>query len=652
MDLFDLYAKITLDTNDYENDMGKAGKSTESFASKIKNGLVSAAKVGAAALSAAAAGVAALTKASIENYAEYEQLVGGIETLFRESSDAVLQYADEAYKTAGMSANDYMETATSFAASLVQGLGGDTAEAAEYANRAITDMSDNANKMGTDITMIQNAYQGFAKQNYTMLDNLKLGYGGTQEEMQRLIADAAELVDIQEELGITVDANSMSFDNIVNAISVVQKNMGIMGTTAAEASSTIQGSISSMRAAWTNFITGMADPTQDFNALLGNLVDSVVTVGNNLIPRIQELLPRLAEGLTQLVQGLLPYIPTTLQTLLPTLIDGATSLINGFVNGFVAVLPDIITTAVSAIPQLVTAAGTIVSNLVTSLIEAAPQIVSAGTQLLDQFTTGIEQGLPDMISRIPEIITQFLDYITSELPTILDKGVELLQNLTNGIIGAIPKLVAALPQVISAFTTFVAQNLPEILDAGGRILLSLISGIIGAIPDLVAALPQIVSAIVNGIGSLMGSIINIGKNIVQGVWQGISNAASWLVNKVKSFFSGIVNSVLGFLGIRSPSRVFANIGQNMALGIGEGWDDEYGKIRKDIESGMNFGTASVDFASSGLGRSQASMSGALSRMAATMGQNFTITVQSVLDGKVIGESAYQYSRNKQRAYGV
>ena len=563
-----MYAKITLDDGDYQKGLDDASEKTSSFADKLKNGLATAAKVGGAAITAAAAGVAALTKTSVENYAEYEQLVGGVETLFGRSADTVMKYAQNAFQTAGMSANQYMDTVTSFSASLLQGLGGDTEAAAEVANQAITDMSDNANKMGTDMSMIQNAYQGFAKQNYTMLDNLKLGYGGTQAEMARLINDSGVLGNTMKVTAETV--NQVSFDKIIEAIHTIQTNMGITGTTAAEAATTIQGSIGTMQAAWTNFLTGMADPEQDFDALLGNLIDSVVTVGENLIPRIQELLPRLADGLTRLVQGLLPYIPTALQTLLPTLISGAASLL----NGFVAVLPDIINTALQSLPQLVTAAVSIVSNLVSALVQAAPQIVSAGADLLDQLATGIETGLPDLIAKLPQVIEGFLGYLTDNMPVILEKGTEILTTLSNGIIAAIPQLLEALPQIITSFVNFVAENLPQIAETGVEILLNLIKGIIGSLPEIGNAVGQIIGAVVSGVQKMLSTVINVGKDIVMGIWQGISSMASWIADKVGGFFSGIVDGVKDFLGIRSPSKLFRDeIGKNIGLGIAEGLED-------------------------------------------------------------------------------
>ena len=297
---------------------------------------VAAAKIGVVAATIVATGLTAMTKSAVEQYADYEQLVGGVETLFKDSSDKVVEYANNAYKTAGLSANDYMDTVTSFSASLLQGLEGDTAQAAEYANLAITDMSDNANKMGTSMEMIQNAYQGFAKQNYTMLDNLKLGYGGTASEMARLINDSGVLGDT---MTVTADnVNSVSFDKMIEAIHVVQTNMDITGTTAKEAATTIQGSIGMVKSAWANLLIGMADPSQDMGVLMNNLVDSAMAVADNLVPRIADTLPRVVTGISSLAQKLAPYIPPLIEQLLPSLIQGATSLLSELVNNLPGIL--------------------------------------------------------------------------------------------------------------------------------------------------------------------------------------------------------------------------------------------------------------------------------------------------------------------------
>ena len=644
MNLLDLFVKISVDNSDTNKGFEETSNKAGALADKLKNGLATAAKVGTAAIGAAATGVAALVKQSVDSYGEYEQLVGGVETLFKESQDVVMGYAENAYKTAGLSANEYMDTVTSFSASLLQSLDGDTAKAAEKADLAITDMADNANKMGTSIESIQNAYQGFAKQNYTMLDNLKLGYGGTKEEMERLLADAEKLSGVKYDIS--------SYADIVDAIHVVQNEMGITGTTAKEAATTIQGSVSAMKSAWSNLVTGIADENADLETLIGNVVESATTAAGNIIPRIEQILSGIGETITEFAPVLSELIPQMISSTLPALLTAAISLAEGALNGLVAVLPSLLTTAVDALPQLLSAATSIVANLTASLAEAAPQILSAGADLLDQLTSGIESGLPDMVSRLPQIIDEFLNYITDSLPTILEKGEEILGNLIDGIIGAIPALIEALPKVITSTTTFFSENMPKIVETGITLIAKLIVGIVQAIPTLVKALPQIITAIVQGFASGMSAIINIGKKIVEGIWSGIKSMATWIKNKVTGFFSNIVSGVKSFLGIKSPSRVFAGIGKYMAEGLGEGWSDEYSKVKGDIESGLNFDAGTVDYSASAMGLSQGGISSALRNVAASIGQDYTIVVQSVLDSKVIGETAYKYNRQLQRAVGV
>ena len=371
MDVFDLVAKIRLDSSEYEQGVGKAKGTMSTLASGVGKGLATVAKVGAAAVAAGVAGVAALTKMGVEGYAQYEQLAGGVETLFGAGGKSVEEYAasvgksvaevqseydtlilaqnnvmqnaSNAYFNAGMSANQYMETVTSFSASLIQSLGGDTVKAAEVADRAIVDMSDNANKMGTDISMIQNAYQGFAKQNYTMLDNLKLGYGGTQEEMKRLIADASKMTDIQDRLGITVDKSSMSFDNVVNAISVMQESLGIAGATANEAATTIEGSISMMKAAWQNLVVGMADSNANMEVLINNFVESTATAAKNLLPRIEQTLIGIGQLITALAPVIAEALPQLVEAVLPALLTAGVSLVTALVNGVISALPALYT---------------------------------------------------------------------------------------------------------------------------------------------------------------------------------------------------------------------------------------------------------------------------------------------------------------------
>lgn len=383
MNLFDLYCKIALDDSDYKKGLDSAKKGTKSFAheagdkisdfaKKAEKALKTAAKIGAAAITAASTGLGLLVKSAVQEYADYEQLVGGVDTLFKDASLKVQEYAANAYKTAGLSANDYMETVTSFSASLLQSLGGDTAEAAEKADRAITDMSDNANKMGTDMTAIQNAYQGFAKQNYTMLDNLKLGYGGTQEEMQRLIDDANALNAAQGKLtNYSID----SYADIVDAIHDVQTEMGITGTTAAEASTTIQGSVSSAKAAWHNLMIGIADDNQDFDGLVDDFVSSVETAADNILPRIDQSL----EGILKLVQvaseKIIPRVITTISEKAPDLIEAGADIVLALGDGIIDNLDSIFAAVEKVATRLIPKISKAFSELVPKIAKSAVSII-------------------------------------------------------------------------------------------------------------------------------------------------------------------------------------------------------------------------------------------------------------------------------------
>ena len=383
--------------DDAGDDAEDAGEKSGGFLSKLKNGLsqlspvASAVVKGLAAVTAAAAAVfTSVAKQSIVDYSDYEQLVGGVETLFKSSSDKVIAYANNAYKTAGLSANAYMETVTSFSASLLQGLGGDTEAASVIADQAITDMSDNANKMGTDMEMIQNAYQGFAKQNYTMLDNLKLGYGGTAGEMARLINDSGVLGDTMKVTEQTV--NEVSFDKMIEAIHVVQTNMGITGTTAKEASETIQGSVSAMRAAWKNFTTGMADDTQDVDTLVDNVVDSVDTVADNVIPRIQKLLPRLTQGLSDLTQRLSSKIPGLLSKVLPSFIRSTTKIVQNIAG-----------TLTKSIPVIIDAASELFSGVVRAIPGVAKEVLKNMPKIIKAVVDGLWNGVKSIVETVQDI---------------------------------------------------------------------------------------------------------------------------------------------------------------------------------------------------------------------------------------------------------
>lgn len=534
--------------------------------SKLKSGIGAVGKAFALVGTAAAAGFVAISKSAVDSYAEYEQLKGGVETLFKDSADVLMGYADKAYQTAGLSANDYMATVTSFSASLLQSLGGDTAAAADYADQAIIDMSDNANKMGTSMEMIQNAYQGFAKQNYTMLDNLKLGYGGTKEEMQRLLEDAEKISGIKYDIS--------SFADVTQAIHVIQTELGITGTTALEASSTIQGSASAMKASWQNLLTGMADPTQNFEQLLKNFISSVGTFLGNLLP----VFATATQGVLQMVQGLLPQIPVLIEQMLPIVIEG----VSGIIAGLVEVLPQIVNAVMEILPQLVTA-----------ILNMLPQILEAGIQILLSLIQGLTQALPQLIAMLPEIINTIITVLIENLPLIIEAGIQLLIAIVTGLSEAIPQLIDYIPTIIDTMITTLLDNLPLIIDCAIQLLVALINGLIQALPQLVAMTPKIIwtivttlienlpqllkagvqllESVIKGIGSILSKMGEVGKNIVKGLWNGIKNAKDWLLNKIKSFAKTITDGIKSFFGIHSPSTVFRDeIGKNLMLGLANG----------------------------------------------------------------------------------
>lgn len=506
---------------DMDSEMDGGAKKALSFGDVLKANLasdviISGVKAMASAIKEVGAALLDLGKQSIQGFAEQEQLIGGVDTLFKESSAQVQQYANNAYKTAGMSANQYMETVTSFSASLLQSLGGDTKAAAEKADQAITDMSDNINKMGSDAQSVQNAYQGFAKANYTMLDNLKLGYGGTKEEMQRLLTDAEKISGIKYDIS--------SYADIVDAIHVVQTEMGITGTTAKEAATTIEGSANSMKSAWSNLLTGMSNENLNLGDLVQNVVDSVGTFADNLIPRLQIMLPRFAEGLTQLANGLAPYVGPALETLLPPLMQGIGGLVSGIVQ---------------ALPAAVEAISAVIPMLVEQLTILLPQIISAGVEIIAALASGIGENLPTLI------------------PAVVDAII----TITEGLIDHIDLLIIA----------------------AGQLIAGLAQGLIEAIPRLIGRLPEIISAIVNGLLKGMAAIGMVGQQLVEGLWNGIKNAGQWLYDKLSGWVSNILGWIKGFLGIHSPSKVFADeIGKFIPPGITLGVEQAMPRAMRDM----------------------------------------------------------------------
>lgn len=489
-------------------------------------------------------------KQTLESYSNYEQLTGGIETMFGSSADAMKAYASDAYKTAQISANDYMETATSFSASLVSSLGGDTQQAAEYANRAIIDMSDNANKMGTSMQDIQNAYQGFAKGNYTMLDNLKLGYGGTREEMKRLIQDASKMTDVQGELGVTVDASSMSFSNCVNAISVMQKHMGIAGTSAKEASTTIEGSTNMMKASWQNLLTGIADDNADFGSLINDFVESATAFAGNMIPRIQQTIQGGAEMASQLIETVVPQIVQ----MIPPLLDEALPVVLESVGNLVAIIADYI-------PQIMPTITNAFMQIIETLVLMLPEFTDAGMQMITSIIQGITEELPTLISYLPSIIQDSAGIIIDNLPLIINAGIQLLIALINGITEASPQLIDMMPQIISQVASVLIANLPAILAAGVNLIIALVNGVVQTVPRLIALGPQIIGQLVSALASGLGQLLSMGAQFVSSIVSGIGSSIGSLAGAAANIGNTVIN------GIRSIPGQMVQWGKDMVNGL-------------------------------------------------------------------------------------
>ena len=582
------------DTKGLDKDINGISGKVQSGLGKLGSIAGTAMKGVSVAVGAAATAIGGLVTASVNAYAEYEQLVGGVDTLFKNSSQKLQSYADEAYKTAGMSANEYMSTVTSFSASLLQSLGGDTEKAADYANQAVIDMSDNANKMGTSMELIQNAYQGFAKQNYTMLDNLKLGYGGTKEEMERLLEDASKISGIKYDIS--------SFADVTQAIHVMQESMGIAGTTSKEASETIEGSINSVKGAWENLLVGITNPDADWDKLIQNLVDTVTAAGENILPAVGSALV----GVSALIRDLFPMIaqeiPTLISEILPQLVDTGISVVNSLITGIQQNLPalmegaiQIVTSIGNAIitmlPQILTIAMQLIQTLINGIIIMLPQIIQMGMQLITQLILGIAQMLPQLIPQAVNAIITIVNGLLDNIDMLVDAAIQLILGLADGLINALPILIEKAPEIIMKLVTALIKNAPKILEAGVQLIVKLVEGVGSVLGKLGQMAGTIIQTIWDGLKSLPSKMIEVGKNLIQGIWNGISNAVGWLWDKISGFCSGIVDKIKGFFGIHSPSKVFADeVGKFLALGLGEGFDDNLGKVYRQMQSAVDFET--------------------------------------------------------------
>ena len=642
MNLFELFVKIGVDDQ-------ASGKISD-LSSKLGSGLATAAKIGTAAVTAASAGITALTTTAVNNYAEYEQLVGGVETLFKQSADVVQQYAANAYKTAGMSANEYMDTVTSFSASLLQSLDGDTAAAAEKANMAITDMSDNANKMGTSMEMIQNAYNGFAKQNYTMLDNLKLGYGGTKEEMQRLLDDAEKLSGQKFDLS--------SYGDIVDAIHVVQTEMGITGTTALEAGRTISGSIGAMKSAWANLLTGLADGNADIEKLVDDLVTTVVGDGTesnlgvlgNVIPAVETALNGASVLISKALPEIMEIIPTIINDNLPILAEAAISIIQSLMDGISQNQGMLFGTIFG-----------VITYFSESFITMLPQVVELGLNLIASLANGIAESLPELIPTIVDVVIQIVETMIENVDMLIDAAIAIIIALADGLINSLPELIEEIPGLVMKIVNAIIENAPKLLDAAAEIIANLTSGLIEGFVGIASKVGGwLYDNIVQPIVDKVSDFKDAGKQLLEGLWNGIEDKVEWLKGKV----SGVVDTIKGWFTSEegfdehSPSKWAKKVFQYVMEGGGEGLEaglpglmQSVGSVTDRVKSGLDFGTASVDFAYSGLGMSSAGIINSTASNSYS-NSNFPSSIElrlSSSDGQTLGRWLVPFVRSENRS---
>ena len=778
LDLFNVWAKLSLDSRDYDRAIQDSKGKIDEFATKAAMGM----KAVGAAVGTVANAVIDVGKQAFASYADYEQLVGGVETLFGAGGKSIEEYAasvgktvDEArteydsliraqtfvlnkssgaFESAGLSANQYMETVTGFSASLIQSLGGDTEKAARYADMAIVDMSDNANKMGSSMESIQNAYQGFAKQNYTMLDNLKLGYGGTKSEMERLVEDAEKLNSSFKAQRDETGKLTLAYSDVVDAIHIVQTNMGITGTTADEAAGTISGSINMMKAAWQNLVTNMAIGGVQLTDSINDLVYSVKTVIGNVVPLILKMAPDVVDGLARLFSELAPIVIEEITNAIPTILDALQKIFDTALNLIIDNLPTIVNTAVGAVaqiaqglgeslPTLIPAIVDMVAQIVQTLIDNAPMLLTAALALVTGLAEGLINSIPVIIEALPQIVDGMINFFSEAIPQIIDTGIKLLsalveampqiieaieialpqimESLQNFFLDETPKIVESgtkllsalvediptiienvvnlLPEIIDAMVKFFTTAMPQIIDAGIKLLTALvdnlpqiISAIVDVLPQIITsivqaligmmpviiqagvtlltaliqnlpqiivtivqALPSIISSIVSGLlqalpqiasagvqlfsaliqsmpsilyniisgclqigstiiqelGNFVGKMSEVGVNLMRGLVDGLWSMVSWVGDTISNIGNWIIGGVKGIFGINSPSKVFAEIGNNLALGLGEGYEDAMEGVGKDIQqlseeaiptiNATATGTASAGFGAVGAG---------------------------------------------------
>lgn len=692
MNLLDLAVKITCD-DQASGEVGKIGDG-------IKKTLGTAAKVGGAAVAAIGTATVAIGKKALDAYADYEQLAGGIDTLFKGSAAKVKAYANEAYKSAGVSANRYMEITTSFAASLISSLGGDTAKAAEMADMAVRDMSDNANKMGTAVETVQEAYQSLARGNYEMLDSLKLGYGGTKEGLKRLLADAEKFAAAQGEMR---DFSIDSYADIVEAIHIVQDEMGITGTTAKEAEQTISGSINAMKASWDNWLAGLGNSDVDMSVLTDELVGSVITVGNNVIPRMGEIMGSLGQVVRERAPGVATALREALISLLPEAVQGpmreAFAGIDGIVGKLAGLFEDNLAPAANAVQGVFEAIGSgvqifgqAVNDLVLPAIEqlspafeyffeaiqnAQPlleflanifgvvlasaisvaiqvfaglvewaAIVINGLQQLYDFIVGFVQGvvtfftvdLPNGINALIQWFAQLPGNIAAFLSTVIANVAAWVGNMASNAANAGSQFVSNVVNFITSLPGNIASFLGQVISRVGSWVGEMASG-------AARAASQFASGLINGLASIPGQVVSIGSNIVQGMIDGVTGAAGSLIGAVKGAVGNAIDAAKNLLGIHSPSRVFRKIGQYTMQGAALGVDDDADLLVNSTDDAMrDMISTAQDIAAPGISSTVGGESAVISWLA----ENLPSIIAEFTP--VMGESEFGRKARKAVAY--
>ena len=549
MDVFSLVAKLKLDSSGYEEGLQNAGKSAslfgDIFKANIASGLVSKgfdmAVEGAKKLGSSLVDIG---KQAFDAYGSLQQNIGGVQKLYGDAANTVLKDSKEAFKTAGMSANEYMETATQFSASLIGSLNGDTQKAAEQTKIAMTAMSDNVNTFGTNAEDVTNAFKGFSKQNYTMLDNLKLGYGGTKSEMERLIKDANKWGKANGEAS---NLSINSFSDVVTAIQQIQEKQHIAGTTAKEAGTTIQGSIGMAKAAWENLLSSLADPNGDIKGSINDLITSIFGDGTstnlgvvgNALPAIETAIEGIAEALPGMLTTITDRIPELLDEIMPNL-DGVMSKVGESITNLIAGIAEFI-------PKIIEAGGQIIKGLVSGIVIALPKVISAAQSTISSFTQEITTNLPTVIAKAQELIANFSSAVQNELPQILAQGVAFVQNLVNGIVQGLPSFLDTAVQLITGFLNAVINALPQILNAGMQILTAVVNGIVKSLPEIIEAAGEIITSLLDTILDNLPEIIEGGLQMLEAIVQGIMDNLPEIISAIIEVVAKIVVTIVEHL---------------------------------------------------------------------------------------------------------